>query len=184
MKIKLASTLPFTPVQLYPHHPSPQRAVGQLQGWVAGSEYSQPVYEYRYSDDDTVSYLVDPAECVFFGSEADSASAPEPTSLSWEDRSLQWVEHHDGVVYKPYAFTVMNAMTKLVGAWDGVVYHKPLGERFEASMGHATLQIVDTCVCTRTGLWALVQLYAEADNAGHTSDAQLSPTGWVPLQAA
>lgn len=192
MKIKLASTLPFTPVQLYAHHPSPQRAVGQLQGAMAGREYRQPVYEYRYSDDDTVSYLVDPAECVFDCRPEDSSSAPEAAALSWENRALEWVAHHDAVAYKPYAFAVMHAMTELVGAWDGVFYRtphgtplgKPLGERLKAPAGHAILQIVDTCVCTRTGLWALVQLCSEAGDAGQINDAQLAPTGWVPLQTA
>jgi len=49
MKIQLASTLPFTPVQLDKRHASPRRTVGQLHGVENGLEYRLPVYEFRHS---------------------------------------------------------------------------------------------------------------------------------------
>lgn len=182
MKIKLASTLPFTPVQLDAHSLLPRRAVGQLNGIERGREYLLPVYKYEYRTDDVVQYLVDPAERVFIDQQHDlSAQAANDGDLQ-SDLELEWVEHDETQSYKPYAFLVMNAMTRLVGDWDGVVYRTPSGERLSESAWHATLQVVDTCVCVRTGLWAMVQLQTDTDRAESVDGLdELYQTGWVRL---
>lgn len=182
MKIRLASTLPFTPVQLDAHRVQPRRAVGQLNGVDQGREYLTPVYEYEYRTDDVVQYLVDPAERVFIDQPHElPAQAANDGDIQAEPQ-LMWIEHDDSLNYKPYAFLVMNAMTRLVGDWDGVVYRTPSGERLSDSAWHATLQVVDTCVCARTGLWAKVQLQGDAE-VGKTIDEEpeLSQEGWIQL---
>ena len=98
--------------------------------------------------------------------------------------TLEWVLHDDSLTYKPYAFLVMNAMTKLVGDWDGVVYQTPRGERLKDSGSNATLQVVDACVCNQFGLWAQVNMTA-GQGAYIGADVKVShQLGWVPLHTA
>jgi hypothetical protein len=99
------------------------------------------------------------------------------------ESALVWIEHEDHLEYKPYAFLIMNALTRMIGAWDGVVYRTPSGERLRESAWHATLQVVDACVCTQTGLWAMVQLSAEPRDGAGGDGVELTQLGWVPLQA-
>lgn len=180
MKIKLASTLPFTPVQLDPAHESPRRAVGQLQGIDCGREYRMPVYDYRYSEDDVVHYQIDPAERDYLD-QVHERTEPGSDSDQRSELSLVWIDHDDSLNYKPYAFLVMSAITRMVGKWDGIVYRTPSGERLRESAWHATLQVVDACVCSKTGLWAMVQLSAETAEVSKTNAPQFKQMGWVQL---
>ncbi len=180
MKIRLNSTLPFTPVQLDAKHVSPRRAVGQLHGIVDGCEYRTPVYAFRHGDDDQIHYQIDPEERVYFdGPTAVSAPAQVARPPNAIDR-LEWVAHEDTHNYKPYSFLIMNAMTKLVGNWDGTVYHTPNGERLSNSFCSTTLQIIDACVCNRFGLWAMVGLTADRANEAMPC-ATPRQLGWVAL---
>ncbi|MFT6302489.1 MAG: hypothetical protein ACI9XK_000192 [Granulosicoccus sp.] len=184
MKIQLSSTLPFTPVQLDARHVQPRRAVGQLMGVEGGREFRTAVYEFRHSNDDVIHYQIDPNERVYVDeiNESDAvALIGRETSVP---ESVEWVEHHDGLSYKPYSFLVMNAMTKLVADWDGVVYQTPRGERLGETALNATLQVIDACVCNRFGLWGMVNLTSEKTSADpHTValDSGNRQLGWVPL---
>lgn len=181
MKIQLTSSLPFSPVQLDAKHISPRRVVGQLQGMEGGQEYTQAVYQFRHGDEDQIHYQINPNERVYLSNDVDLNSGPvsmQPASIG---ESLVWVEHDDTLVYKPYAFLVMNAMTKLVGDWDGVVYRTPSGERLRESAWHATLQVIDACVCNKFGLWVMVNLIGEKGGALPTSNPAVRQLGWIPL---
>lgn len=180
MKIQLASTLPFSPVLLDTRHPTPRRAVGQLQGVENGVEYSMPVYEFRH-DEDVIHYQVDQSERVSVASaHALSGNAANDSVLN-ATNELVWIEHSDNVTYKPYAFVVMNAMTRLVGEWDGIVYRTPSGERLRESAFQATLQIVDACVSPQTGLWVMVNLVGEATGNSAMNSPAVRQMGWVPV---
>jgi hypothetical protein len=180
MKIQLSSTLPFTPVQLDARHVQPRRAVGQLMGVESDREFRTAVYEFFHSNDDVIHYQIDPNERVYLDALNESDT---PVLIGRETsvpESVEWVEHHDGLSYKPYSFLVMNAMTKLVANWDGVVYQTPRGERLRETALNATLQVIDACVCNRFGLWVMVNLTGEktsTDSHG-SGNRQL---GWVPL---
>ena len=185
MKIQLSSTLPFTPVQLDSRQEVPRRAVGQLHGADSVGEYRIAVYEFRHGDEDQVHYQIDPQERVYLDVEAGMASdvAVEPQPAPGAG-ALEWVLHDDSLTYKPYAFLVMNAMTRLVGDWDGVVYQTPRGERLKESGSHSTLQVVDSCVCNQFGLWAQVNMTQEPGTS-FGSDTEVSrQLGWVPLHAS
>lgn len=95
--------------------------------------------------------------------------------------SLDWLGHDDSLTYKPYAFLVMNAMAKLVGNWDGVIYQTPSGERLRDTVRNATLQVVDACVCNRLGLWVMVNLNAEKNPVTGAAAVTTRQSGWVPL---
>ena len=179
MKIKLSSTLPFSPVQLDSHHAQPRRAVGQLSGMDGDREFSTAVYQFGHADDDTISYQVDPSERVYLDEET---HASDKGRASRAGESLEWVTHDDSLSYKPYAFLVMNAMTKLVANWDGVVYHTPSGEKLRDTAVHATLQVIDACVCNRFGLWVMVNLSADKhDSSSPQLKSGSRQLGWVPL---
>lgn len=180
MKIQLSSTLPFTPVQLDAQHVQQRRAVGQLSGAEGGREFRTAVYAFRHSDDDVIHYQIDPRERVYLDDARESNSTVLPPQDTFVSPSLEWIEHHDGLNYKPYSFLIMNAMTKLVADWDGVIYQTPRGERLRDTAVNATLQIIDACVCSRFGLWGMVNL------TGEKFSADALPTdsrqqGWVPL---
>lgn len=180
MKIKLASTLPFTPV----HRASsacPRRAVGQLMGTENGRDFLIPVYEYKYTEDDKVLYRIDPQERLHVDQAHDLPAIAANQSKRDSEYALVWVEHEDHLEYKPYAFLIMDALTKMIGAWDGVVYRTPSGERLRESAWHTTLQVVDACVCTQTGLWAMVQLSVEPQEEHGGDGVELTQLGWVPL---
>lgn len=187
MKIQLSSKLPFTPVQLDSRHEAPRRAVGQLFGFDGTREFRTPVYEFRHGDDDQIHYQVDARERLYLEDMAanvtDAPPSASPTEMLGSESSLQWVLHDDSLTYKPYAFLVMNAMTKLVGDWDGVVYQTPSGERLRDCVWNATLQVVDACVCNKLGLWVKVSLSTEKTVNG-AQQAVGSSQGWVPLQAS
>ncbi|MGQ7845860.1 hypothetical protein ACUNV4_15355 [Granulosicoccus sp. 3-233] len=187
MKIQLSSTLPFTPVQLDSRHDAPRRAVGQLFGFDGTREFRTAVYEFSHGDDDRIQYQIDPRERVYLddvaANDADAPALPVDTSDNEPDGSLEWVTHDESLTYKPYAFLVMNAMTKLVGQWDGVVYQAPSGERLRDSVWNATLQVVDACVCNKLGLWVKVDMAADKGTANETVQAASRSLGWVPLQA-
>lgn len=174
MKIQLSSTLPFSPVQLDAQHAQPRRAVGQLSGTDGDREFRNAVYQFRHADDDTIYYQVDPRERVYLDDVPNNPVTRDSSSaaLSSTD-NLEWVEHNDSLSYKPYAFLVMNAMTKLVANWDGVVYRTPSGERLRDTALNATLQVMDACVCNRFGLWVKVNLCADKQESREL--------GWVPL---
>ncbi|MFT4726216.1 MAG: hypothetical protein ACI9UN_000711 [Granulosicoccus sp.] len=188
MKIQLSSTLPFTPVQLDARHVLPRRAVGQLMGVEGGREFRTPVYEFRHSNDDVIHYQIDRNERVYLD-ELNESDLSLPTGRETsEPESVEWIEHSDDLSYKPYSFLVMNAMTKLVANWDGVVYRTPRGERLRETALNATLQVIDACVCNRFGLWGMVNLTGEKTstdsngNAGETAlDSGNRQLGWVPL---
>lgn len=186
MKIQLSSTLPFTPVQLDARHVQPRRAVGQLMGVDGGREFRTAVYEFRHSNDDVIHYQIDPNERVYLD-EINESDAPVPAARETSvPESVEWVEHHDSLSYKPYSFLVMNAMTKLVSDWDGVVYRTPRGERLRETALNATLQVIDACVCNRFGLWGMVNLTGEKTSADPHSDSNSLDSGnrqlgWVPL---
>ncbi len=185
MKIQLSSTLPFTPVQLDSRHEGPRRAVGQLHGSDGSREYRTAVYEFRHGDEDQIHYQIDPQERVYLDEDAGMASeAAAMAQAAPFTGSLEWVLHDDSLTYKPYAFLVMNAMTKLVGDWDGVVYQTPRGERLKDSGSNATLQVVDACVCNQFGLWAQVNMTAEQGSSIGTEAEVSRQLGWVPLHAA
>lgn len=179
MKIQLSSTLPFTPVQLDARHVKPRRAVGQLMGVEDGREYRAAVYEFRHSNDDSIHYQVDPNERVYLDEMTDSEEAGPGRATSVPE-TLEWLAHDETMSYKPYSFLVMNAMTKLVANWDGVVYRTPSGEQLRDTAVNATLQVIDACVCNRFGLWGMVNLSGDKSTKGslNTSNRQL---GWVPL---
>jgi len=181
MKIQLSSTLPFTPVQLDARHVQPRRAVGQLMGAdESGREYRTAVYEFRHSDDDVIHYQIDPNERVYLDEINGAETSPTTGRSTSVPESVEWVEHCDGLSYKPYSFLVMNAMTKLVANWDGVIYRTPRGERIRDTALNATLQVIDACVCNRFGLWGMVNLSSEKA----TADSPLGVNrqlGWVQL---
>ncbi|MFK8075435.1 MAG: hypothetical protein AB8B84_02530 [Granulosicoccus sp.] len=179
MKIQLSSTLPFTPVQLDARHVQPRRAVGQLTGFEGEREYRAAVYEFRHSNDDSIHYQVDPNERVYLDELSDASDDKAPGRSTTVPESLEWLAHDEGMSYKPYSFLVMNAMTKLVANWDGVVYRTPSGEQLRETAVNATLQVIDACVCNRFGLWGMVNLSGDKHGPlGNTSNRQL---GWVPL---
>lgn len=184
MKIQLSSTLPFTPVQLDARHIQPRRAVGQLMGVDDGREFRTAVYEFRHSDEDVIHYQIDPNERVYLdemGELDEAVPAHRETSVP---ESVEWVEHHDALSYKPYSFLVMNAMTKLVADWDGVVYQTPRGERLRNTALNATLQVIDACVCNRFGLWVMVNLTGDKASTDATTNSIGSGNrqlGWVQL---
>lgn len=181
MKIQLASTLPFTPVQLDARQAEPRRTVGQLHGLENGLEYRLPVYEFRHGDDDAVHYQVILSERVFVQeSHTLAVNAANDCSVN-EAQERVWIEHDDSLTYKPYAFLVMNAMTKLVSAWDGVVYRTPSGERLRESAFQATLQIVDACVCPEGGLWVMVSLTGDTTTGLSLDNPAVRQLGWVPV---
>lgn len=180
MKIQLGSTLPFTPVQLDSRHPTPRRAVGQLHGVENGVEYSLPVYEFRHSED-VIHYQIDPSERISVEQDHDLASNAANDSRMSAAQELIWIDHEDSLTYKPYAFVVMNAMTKLVGEWDGIVYRTPSGERLRESAFQATLQIVDACVSPQTGLWVLVNVLGETKGSPAMNSPAVRQLGWVPV---
>lgn len=181
MKIQLASTLPFTPVQLDKRHASPRRTVGQLHGVENGLEYRLPVYEFRHSDDDAIHYKVDLAEKAYLDADHQLSLNAANDDNHDTQPSVIWLEHDDSLSYKPYSFLVMNAMSRLVGDWDGVVYRTPSGERLRESAFKATLQIVDSCVCPSNGLWVMVQLSGENPGNAAPSNADVRQMGWVPV---
>jgi len=181
MKIQLASTLPFTPVQLDTRHVTPRRTVGQLHGTQDGVEYRLPVYEFRHSDDDAIHYKVDMSEKVFVDSNHSLSLHAANDNDVEASEGLVWMEHDDSVTYKPYSFLVMNAMSQLVGNWDGVVYRTPSGERLRESAFKATLQIIDACVCPTNGLWVMVQLSGEVSANLPPLNANIRQMGWVPV---
>ena len=183
MKIRLASTLPLTPVQLDPRHASPRRVVGELHGVQHGRDFKTPVYEFRHDDNDRIEYKVDPLEKIWTDSLA-------PVSGSCHDRSgmeartasdLIWLEHDESVNYKPYAFVVMDAMTRLAAAWDGVVYRSPHGELLRESAFQASLQIVDACVSSKDGLWIMVSISGESSTGSSINSSAVHQLGWVPV---
>ncbi len=138
------------------------------------------VYEYYYGEDDIVRYRVESEEAAI--SRTKSVDNPFVGSLCAEsDLELIWIEHDQRFTYQSYAFLVMNALSELVGDWDGIVYRSPRGERLHESLWQATLQVVDSCVCNRTGLWAMVQLNAEATDSNVIEKAAVSQVGWVRL---
>ena len=157
MKIQLASTLPFTPVQLDPGHQERRRVVGTLTGLQGELEIRTPVYEFRHDENDAIQYRVD-----LYG---------EPV----------WIDHNDTLNYKPYAFVVMDAITRLVGAWDGIVYRTPSGERLRESAFQATLQIVDACVSPTDGLWVMVSISGESFSGLSINSRAVRQLGWVPV---
>ena len=181
MKIQLSSTLPFTPVQLDAHHIQPRRAVGQLKGVEAGREYSTAVYAFRHTDDDVIHYQIDPNERVYADELSKSSSVAAEPRVAAPPESLEWVEHNDSISYKPYSFLVMNAMTKLVENWDGVVYRTPSGEKLRETAINATLQVMDACVCNRFGLWGMVNLVGEKHAAESIESQSTRQLGWVRL---
>jgi len=181
MKIQLSSTLPFTPVQLDAHHVQPRRAVGQLNGTEQGREYRMAVYEFRHSDDDTIHYQVDPNERVYLDEICETFEAAVESRPTAVPESLEWVQHNDSLAYKPYSFLVMNAITKLVANWDGVVYRTPSGERLRDTAVNATLQVIDACVCNRFGLWVMVNLAGDKTAAENLNAGGNRQLGWVPL---
>lgn len=181
MKIQLTSSLPFSPVQLDAKHVSPRRVVGQLQGMDEGREFTQAVYQFKHSDDDRIHYQVDPNERVYPSEDTDCHNQVLSNQTASIAESLIWLEHDDTLAYKPYAFLVMNAMTKLVGDWDGVVYRTPSGERMRESAWHATLQVIDACVCNKFGLWVMVNLIGEKGSVLPSSNPAVRQLGWIPL---
>ena len=182
MKIQLASTLPFTPVQLDPDHPSPRRVVGMLSVMQDGKEFQTPVYEFRHDENDAIQYRVDPTEATFIGtsSTVDQTPASGPVLLTAASKMV-WIDHRDTMTYKPYAFVVMDAMTRLVGAWDGIVYRTPSGERLRESAFQATLQIVDACVTRKDGLWVMVSINGESVHTTSMNPRAVHQMGWVPV---
>lgn len=182
MKIQLNNTLPFTPVQLNTSHAVPRRTVGQVHGIDQGKEYRLPVYKFRHDNQGHIQYQVDLSEKFFIGedvaSSADEVEASNSTASDTAD--LVWIEHNENLNYKPYAFVVMDAMTRLMGRWDGVVYRTPRGERLHESALQATLQIVDACVCPRNGLWVMVSMAGESAGASLNGKG-FSQMGWVPV---
>lgn len=181
MKIQLASTLPFTPVQLDARHTSPRRMAGQVQGVENFLEYRLPVYQFRHDDQGSIQYQVDLNEKVFIDEDLPlSARAANDSSVTGP-AELVWIDHEDALTYKPYSFLIMDAMTRLVGTWDGVVYRTPSGERLRESAFQATLQIVDACVCPRDGLWVMVSLAGDSSAGAALNGKGLSQMGWVPI---
>lgn len=149
-------------------------------GVESGREYRTAVYEFRHSDDDVIHYQIDPNERVFID-ELNASDVPSPIGRNTSaPESVEWVEHHDGLSYKPYSFLVMNAMTKLVADWDGVVYQTPSGERLRDTALNATLQVIDACVCNRFGLWGMVNLTGDKTSAESLNGGNRQ-LGWVPL---
>ncbi len=181
MKIQLASTLPFSPVQLDARHSEPQRTVGQLHFVEDGREYRLPVYQFRHSDNDVIHYQVAPSERLELNADHTLPATAANDSEAGAQRELVWVEHNDTLNYKPYAFLIMNAMTKLVGEWDGVVYRTPSGERMRESAFQATLQVVDACVCPKAGLWVMVNLTGETASVQSMNNPAVRQMGWVPV---
>jgi len=180
MKIQLASTLPFTPLQLDPNHSSPRRSVGQLQGLDNNVEYRLPVYEFRH-EEELVYYKVDLSERVNVEQEGSVSNGVDVSKAVSATQDIEWIEHTDSLSYKPYAFVVMNAMTKLVADWDGVVYRTPSGERLRESAFQATLQVIDACVSPQTGLWVMVNLQGDTVGSATMSNAPIRQMGWVPV---
>ncbi len=184
MKIQLASTLPFTPVQLDSRHVEPRRSVAQLQTHSNGIDFVQPVYEFKHSDDEVVSYLVDPTEKVQIESQHSLSITAANDNYAKVESEMIWIEHNDSMTYKPYAFLVMSAITQLVSKWDGVVYRTPSGERLRESAFQATLQVVDACVCPQGRLWVMVNLTSEnASGAVLQNRTAVRQLGWVPVAA-
>lgn len=182
MKIKLTSTLPFTPVQLDAKHASPQRVVGQLHGMSGDREYRTAVYKFRHGDNDQIHYQIDAANGRVYLDQMSEPSTPDPSHIkSPVVDNLQWIEHDDSLSYKPYSFLVMNAITKLVGNWDGVVYSAPSGERLRDSAWHATIQVVDACVCHKFGLWVRVALSGDKVAPMASGAIPARQMGWVPV---
>lgn len=182
MKIQLASTLPFTPVQLDSQHAEPRRSVAQLQTHSNGVDFVQPVYEFRHTDDDVVSYLVDPSDKTQVDQQHSLSVTAANDSSAAADSELIWIEHTDSMTYKPYAFLVMSAITHLVSKWDGVIYRTPSGERLHESAFEATLQVVDACVCPLGRLWVMVNLTGEsASGAVLQNRTTVGQMGWVPV---
>ena len=183
MKIQLASTLPFTPVQLDSQQATPRRTVGQLHGVENGVEYRVPVHEFRHGDEDVIHYQIIPSEriCLDAGYEL-PVTATGDAAAALSDKPV-WIEHHDSLTYKPYAFLVMNAMTRLVSEWDGVVYRTPSGERLRESAFQATLQIIDACVCPKGRLWVMVNLTGDTSSAVALDNPAVRQMGWVPVAA-
>ena len=183
MKIQLASTLPFSPVQLDPAHPEPRRVVGMLHGIQGGTECRIPVYEFRHDENDAIQYRVDTLDCSAAGQEN---GLVEGSLYSNSDKSsavsnLVWIDHDDALSYKPYAFLVMDAMTRLADAWDGIVYRTPSGERLRESAFQATLQIVDACVSRKDGLWIMVNVSGESVSGSPLKSRAVHQLGWVPV---
>lgn len=181
MKIQLSSTLPFTPLQLDARHVLPRRAVGLLFGVDDGREYSNAVYQFSHTDDDVIHYQVDQDDRSYLDSPVESVSSAPAESAAASTGKLVWIKHDATLTYKPYSFLVMNAITKLVSNWDGVVYRTPSGERLKDSALSTTLQVIDACVCNKFGLWGMVNLNTDRDavsNAGKSGEREL---GWVPL---
>lgn len=180
MKIQLSSTLPFTPLQLDSSPAQPRRVVGQLFGKVEGCEFSQAVYQYRHSDNDTVHYQVDPRERIYLDQTPPGTECNSGTQAAEAGESLQWILHTDALTYKPYAFLVMNAITRLVADWDGVVYRTPSGEQLQDTARDNTLQVVDACVSDQCGLWVMVNMTDQQGTAalGSNGNRQM---GWVPV---
>ena len=98
-----------------------------------------------------------------------------------EQAQLVWIDHHEGLTYKPYAFLVMDAMTKLVSQWDGVVYRTPSGERLRESAFAANLQVIDACVSRENGLWVMVSLSGESAALNGRNAQAVRQLGWVPV---
>lgn len=180
MKIQLASTLPFTPVQIDVRHPSPRRMVGQLFSVENGIEYQQPVYEFRHNED-RVQYRVDMSECARVGSDIGDLNKAANDDCMVASPQPVWIEHEPSHNYKPYAFMVMNAMTKLVGDWDGVVYRTPSGERLRESAFKATLQVIDACVSKDDELWMMVKLKSGSAENTTPDNETVRQMGWVPV---
>jgi len=91
------------------------------------------------------------------------------------------LEHSDGMTYKPYAFLVMDAVTRLASQGDGGVCRTPSGERLRESAFKATLQIIDACVSPRDGLWVMVSLSGDQSACASLSSKAIRQVGWVPV---
>jgi len=180
MKIQLASTLPFSPVQLDPSHTSPRRTVGTLHGSENGVEYRLPVYEFRHCED-VVHYRVELSGRLDPGLVQAPGAVASTTNTACDEPNLVWVEHNDTLTYKPYAFVVMNAMTRLVGEWDGIVYRTPSGERLRESAFQATVQVIDACVSPESGLWMMVNLTGQAKRSAALDSPAVRQMGWIPV---
>lgn len=144
-------------------------------------EYRAAVYEFRHSNDDSIHYQVDPNERVYLDEMSDTAEAKSAGRATSVPESLEWLAHDDSMSYKPYSFLVMNAMTKLVANWDGVVYRTPSGEQLRDTAVNATLQVIDACVCNRFGLWGMVNLSGDKHASGSLGNGSNRQLGWVPL---
>ena len=183
MKIQLASTLPLSPVQLDPRHPEARRVVGMLHAIQGDTECRIPVYEFRHDENDAIQYQVAVSDCSAIGQDNCLVEGALNSNYDESDgvSELVWIDHNDRLSYKPYAFLVMDAMTRLADAWDGIVYRTPSGERLRESAFQATLQIVDACVSQKDGLWIMVNVSGESVSGSPVKSRAVHQLGWVPV---